>query len=335
VSDSSDLAVVGLGSAIVDVIAPAEDDFLAREGLVKGTMQLIDGERAEELYAAMGPATEQSGGSVANTIAGLASLGDPVGFVGKVRDDQLGTIFTHDIRSAGVEFDVPPATAGPSTARSLILVTPDADRTMNTNLGIAGRLGPEDIDPDFVARGRVVFCEGFLWDVALAKEAIVKAMDAAHAAGNRVAFSLSDSFCVERWRAEFLGLVDERVDVLFANESEVMALYEVDDFEAAREEVRGRVEIACLTRSERGSEIVTTNDTYGIEIERVGDVVDTTGAGDLYAAGFLHGLDAGEDLATCGRMGSLAAAEVVSHIGARPEQSLADLFAAHLPPSQE
>ena len=326
------LDVVGIGSAIVDVLTHADDDLLEREGLTKGSMQLVDADRSAALYSAMGPATEVSGGSVANTIAGLASLGNRVGFVGKVRDDQLGTIFTHDIRAAGVEYEVPPATEGPATARCLIFVTPDAQRTMNTYLGIAGRLGPDDVDPAFVARGRVVFCEGYLWDVPDAKEAIVKAMAAASEAGNRVAFSLSDGFCVDRWRDEFLALVDERVDILFANEGEITSLYQVEDFEEARELVRGRVEIACLTRSEQGAQIVTEHDTYNVVIERVGDVVDTTGAGDLYAAGFLHGLATGRDLGVCGRMGALAAAEVISHVGARPELPLQELFEAHLRP---
>ena len=324
------LDVVGIGSAIVDVLTHADEALLEQEGLAKGTMQLVDAERSSALYSAMGPATEVSGGSVANTIAGLASLGTPVGFVGKVRDDQLGTIFAHDIRAAGVEYEVPPATDGPATARCLIFVTPDAQRTMNTYLGIASLLGPEDIDPDFVARGRVVICEGYLWDVGPAKEAIVKAMDAAHAAGNRVAFTLSDGFCVDRWREEFLALVNDRVDVLFANEAEITSLYQVDDYEEARELVRGKVEIACMTRSEQGSQIVTEHDTYGVVAERVGEVVDTTGAGDLYAAGFLHGLVTGKDLAICGRMGALAAAEVISHVGARPEEPLDELFEAHL-----
>jgi sugar/nucleoside kinase (ribokinase family) len=327
----TELDVVGIGSAIVDVIAQTDDDFVESQALVKGTMQLIDADRAEDLYAVMPPAIERSGGSVANTIAGVASFGGTGGFVGKVRNDQFGDVFTHDIRTLGITFAVPAATDGPPTARCLILVTPDAQRTMNTHLGIAGQLQPEDIDEELVTRGRVVFCEGYLWDVPAAKDAIVKAMDHAREAGHRTAFTLSDPFCVDRYRAEFVELTEQRVDVLFANEHEICSLYEVgDDFDAALARVRGRCEIACLTRSEHGSVIVTADEQVPVPAHPVAEVVDTTGAGDLYAAGFLHGLTRGEDLERCGRLAAMAAAEVISHVGARPEVPL-DTLAADLP----
>ena len=233
------LDVVGIGNAIVDVISPVDEAFLAEHDLVKGAMGLIDADRADHLYGAMPPAEESSGGSVANTIAGVASFGGSGGFIGKVRDDQLGDIFTHDIRSLGIVFEGAPATEGPSTARCLIAVTPDAERTLSTFLGTAGLLGPDDVDEALVARGKVVLAEGYLWDVPSAKDAIVKAMDHARAAGNRVALSLSDSFCVDRYRDEFLALVQERVDVLFANEAEITSLYQVDSWEAARDQVHG------------------------------------------------------------------------------------------------
>ena len=320
------LDVVGIGSAIVDVISRVDDDFVEGQGLTKGTMQLIDADRAEHLYEVMPPAIERSGGSVANTIAGVASFGGTGGFVGKVRDDQFGDVFTHDIRTLGITFEVPAATEGLATARCLIVVTPDAERTLNTYLGIAGQLLPEDIDEALVTRGQVVFCEGYIWDVPAAKEAIVTGMDHARAAGHRVAFSLSDPFCVDRYRDEFVQLVEERVDVLFANETEVCSLYEVNDFDAALGRVQGHCEIACLTRSEKGSVIATADRLHEIPAHPVAEVVDTTGAGDLYAAGFLYGLTHGEDLDRCGRLGAMAAAEVISHIGARPEIPLVELL---------
>lgn len=322
--------VVGLGSAIVDVLATEDDSFLAEHGMTKGAMALIDEEAAHRLYDELGPAREVSGGSVGNTIAGVAGLGGTPAFIGKVRDDQLGEIYAHDIRAAGVHFEHTPATSGPPTARCLIVVTPDAERTLNTYLGIAGQLGPDDINEAVVSSADVVLVEGYLWDVESSKEAIVKAMDAAHAAGNKTAFSLSDSFCVGRFRDEFQALVDERVDVLFANEAEITSLYEVDDFDTALAEVRGRCEVACLTRSEKGSVLVTADEVHQIPAVPA-ELVDTTGAGDLYAAGVLFGLTHGKDLPTSGRLGALGAAEVISHVGARPEADLkvlaADLLA--------
>lgn len=319
--------VVGLGSAIVDVLATEEDAFLAEHGMTKGAMALIDEDQAHRLYDALGPAREVSGGSVGNTIAGVAGFGGTPAFIGKVRDDQLGEIYAHDIRSMGVHFDHRPATEGPPTARCLIVVTPDAERTLNTYLGIAGQLGPADIDEAVVGQAQVVFVEGYLWDVPSAKEAIVKAMDRAHEAGNRTAFSLADSFCVDRFRDEFRALVDERVDVLFANEAEITSLYEVDDFDAALAAVRGRCELACLTRSEKGSYLVTADEVHEVPAVPPERLVDTTGAGDLYAAGVLYGLTHGHELPTAGRLGALAASEVISHVGARPEADLRELAA--------
>jgi sugar/nucleoside kinase (ribokinase family) len=322
--------VIAIGNAIVDVLARADETFLHDHGMVSGSMQLIDESTAHQIYTDMGPAIEISGGSAANTAAGLASLGVRVGFVGKIRDDELGDVFAHDIRAAGVEFRARPATDGPATARCLILMTADAQRTMNTFLGASSLISPADIDESFVASAEIVFCEGYLWDLPEAQAALAKSMDIARAAGGKVAFSLSDSFCVDRHRAEFLELAEHRIDILFANESEICSLYEVDSFDEAAAAVAGHCEIACLTRSGKGS-VVITGDGRRIEVPaHPVEVVDTTGAGDLYAAGFLHGLTSGHDLQRCAGMGSLAAAEVISHIGARPETDLTALFAAEL-----
>lgn len=318
--------VVAIGNAIVDVQARADESFLAANGLSKGAMTLIDGARAEDLYARMGPGIETSGGSAANTAAGIASLGGSVAYIGKVRDDQLGAVFRHDIRAAGVSFDTPPASEGPPTGRSLILVTGDAQRTMQTFLGIAAELRPDDIDPDVIAGAQITYLEGYLWDRPLAKEAFAKAARIAHDAGRRVALTLSDPFCVERHRAEFVELTAGHVDVLFANEHEILSLYETGDFDEALKRVRGACEIAALTRSAQGSIVVAGADLHVIDAAPVEHVVDTTGAGDLYAAGFLFGLTHGHDLASCGRSGSTAAAEVISHFGARPETPLNQLI---------
>ncbi|HEY5156312.1 MAG TPA: adenosine kinase [Acidimicrobiales bacterium] len=326
------LHVVAIGSAIVDVLAHADEAFLADHGMVKGSMQLIDEDTAHRLYADMAPAIEASGGSAGNTAAGLASLGARVGFVGRVRDDQLGEVFGHDIRSMGVDFRAPAATEGPATARCLILLTSDAERTMNTFLGAASLLTPHDIDESYIASAEVVYCEGYLWDVPEAKAALVKAMDIARASATKVAFTLSDSFCVDRHRAEFLELAEHRVDILFANESEICSLYEVDTFDEAAERVAGHCEIACLTRSEKGSVIITSDgQRVAVPAHPHGPLVDTTGAGDLYAAGFLYGLTRGDSLERCGQIGSLAAGEVISHVGARPGVDLNELVAAELP----
>jgi sugar/nucleoside kinase (ribokinase family) len=288
-------------------------------------MQLIDTERAEELYASMGPATEMSGGSAANTMVGVASLGGRAAFVGRVNQDQLGAVFGHDLRAAGVEFATPPSDDGIPTGRCLIVVTPDAQRTLNTYLGASARLGPADLDDELVASAQVLYLEGYLWDEPDAKDAFRRAARTAHAAGNRVAFTLSDGLCVDRHRPEFLDLIEHEVDVLFANEAEITSLYEVSEFDDALQQVYDHCEIAALTRSEKGSLIVTRDEMHVIDAHPVDEVVDTTGAGDLYAAGFLFGLTHGYDLGTAGRLAALAAAEVISHLGGRPQASLAAL----------
>ena len=320
--------VVGIGNAIVDVIAHAEEGFLGLRGLVKGTMRIIDGAEADRLYGEMGPGVEMSGGSVANTMAGLASLGGRAAYIGKVRDDQLGQVFRHDITSAGVHYRMPAATAGPATARCLILVTPDAQRTMNTFLGACVELGPEDLDRDLIEGAAVVYLEGYLFDPPRAKAALRAAAEIAHAAGRKVSLTLSDPFCVERHRADFRDLVEHHIDILFANEIEIAALYETKDFDAAARAVRAHCEIAVLTRSAHGSVIVSGDTTHRVSAMPVPKVVDTTGAGDLYAAGFLYGLTHGRPLDACARLGGLAAAEIIGHVGARPETSLRDLAKA-------
>lgn len=319
--------VVGLGSAIVDVIAPADEAFIAGHGLRKGGMTLADTAASEALYAAMGPATEMSGGSAANTMAGIASLGGRPAFFGRVRDDRLGAAFTRDIRAIGVGYETPPARNGAATGRCLILVTPDAERTMQTFLGASAQFGPEDVDEAVVRDAAIVYLEGYLFDPAPARAAFYKAAEAAHAAGRKVALSLSDSFCVDRHRAELHDLVDGHIDILFANEDEIVSLYEAADFEAAVDAVRGKCEVAALTRSEKGSVVVSGSDAVEIAAEPAGQVVDTTGAGDLYAAGFLSGLYRDRSPADCGRIGGICAAEVIGHFGARPAVPLADLVA--------
>jgi sugar/nucleoside kinase (ribokinase family) len=323
--------VACIGNAIVDVLAHTDDSFLDRHGMVKGSMQLIDTEAATAIYADMPPAVEISGGSAGNTAAGVAAFGASAAFVGKVADDILGDVFGHDIRAAGVEFDSVPASgpdAAKGTARCLILVSPDAQRTMNTYLGVAAQLGPDDVPVELIARSSVVYCEGYLWDEPVAKAALRKAMDAAHELGTAVSFTLSDGFCVDRHRAEFLDLVEHRIDILFANEDEICSLYEVDDFDEAARRVQGHCAIACLTRSEKGS-VILTAEGERIDVPAAAtDVVDTTGAGDLYAAGFLAGWARGADLATSGTMAAVAAAEVISHLGARPQSDLAELLEA-------
>lgn len=318
--------VVGIGNAIVDVLAHADEKFLHEQALEKGAMTIIDDGRAAALYDLMEPALECSGGSAANTLAGLASLGGRGAFIGKVRDDQLGTIFGHDIRAAGVHFDCPPASDGAATARCLILVTPDAQRTMNTFLGACVELGPEDVDEAIIAASEITYLEGYLWDPPAAKEAFRKALRVAHERGRRVALTLSDAFCVDRHRAEFIELISGHVDILFANEAEITSLYRVAGFDDALQAVRGHCEIAALTRGAKGSVIVTGGgEVHVVDAWPVDELIDTTGAGDLFAAGFLHGLNRGHPLAKCGHLGSLAAGEIVSHFGARPESSLADL----------
>jgi sugar/nucleoside kinase (ribokinase family) len=321
--------LVCVGNAIVDVIAHADEAFLADHEMTKGTMQLVDDDVAHALYAAMPPGIEASGGSAANTAAGVASLGGRVAFVGKVADDQLGEVFAHDLRATGVTYDTAAGPSeGPATARCLILVTEDAQRTMNTFLGVSALIGPDDVDGDVVAVATSLYCEGYLWDQPSAKAAIVAAMEAARSAGTEVAFTLSDPFCVERHREDFLELAAGHVDVLFANEHEICSLYEVDDVHEAARRVAGHVEVACITRSAHGCMLVSSDErVVAVPAVPVATVVDTTGAGDLFAAGFLHGRANGRSLEACGRLGALCAAEVIAHVGARPETSLADLAA--------
>ena len=321
----SRLDVVAIGNALVDVLSHESDEFILAQGLERGAMQLIDADRAKVLYAAMGPAVEMSGGSAANTAVGIASLGGDAAFVGRVSRDQLGAVFAHDLRAAGVQFATPPADDEEPTGQCFTIVTPDAQRTLNTFLGASARLGPDDLDEALIACAQVLYLEGYLWDEPDAKDAFRRAARVAHDAGARVAFTLSDGSCVDRHRAEFLELVEHEVDVLFANEVEIRSLYEVAEFDDALQLVSDHCEIAALTRSEKGSLIVTRDEVHLIDAHRIGDVVDTTGAGDLYAAGFLYGLTHGYDLGTAGRLGALAAAEVIAHLGARPQTPLADL----------
>lgn len=312
-----------LGNAIVDVLARAEDDFLTRRGLIKGEMRLIDEAMAEEIYSAMGPATIISGGSAANTAVGAAQFGASVGFVGKVRNDEVGRIFKHDLVAAGVSFDTPPAEDGPATARSFILVTPDGERTMNTYLGACQNLTSADIREDQVAAAKIIYLEGYLWDPPAAKEAFRKAVGIAHGAGNAVALTLSDSFCVDRYRDEFLGLIrDGSLDILFANVHELKSLYQTADEGAALAALREEGILGVVTRSEEGALIVSREQTRAVEAFPITDLVDTTGAGDLFAAGFLAGLIRGLDHVDAARLGALAAAEVIGHIGARPQADL-------------
>jgi len=321
--------VLGIGNAIVDVLARAEDDFLTRQGMAKGRMALIDQPRAEAIYDAMGPAISISGGSAANTVVGVASLGGRATFVGKVKDDEFGRTFMHDIRAAGVEFTTPPASDGPATARCYIMVTPDGERTMNTYLGAAQDLHPRDIDPDTIAASRITYLEGYLWDPPHAKEAFLKAAKIAHDAERSVALTLSDAFCVDRYRSEFLDLIRNRtVDLVFANERELHSLYQTSDFQSAVDALRNDVALAVITRSEQGCLVVTREQTDAVRAAPVERVVDATGAGDLFAAGFLLGFARGTDYRNCARLGALAAAEVIQHMGARPETSLKALAAA-------
>jgi len=318
--------VLGLGNAIVDVLARAEDDFLARQGMQKGGMMLIDEARAESIYQAMGPAVEISGGSAANTIVGVASFGGRAAFVGKIKDDELGKVFAHDIRAVGVAFDSKPAADGPSTGRCYVLVTPDGERTMNTFLGAAQNLTPGEVDAATVASAAITYLEGYLWDPPHAKEAFRKAATIAHSAGRRVALTLSDAFCVGRYRPEFVDLLRTgTVDLVFANESELLSLYETKDFDAAVKSLRADARLAVVTRSEKGCVVVAKDDTTAVPAAPIKQLVDGTGAGDLFAAGFLFGLARGRDHRTCARLGAIAAAEVIQHIGARPEVSLKDL----------
>lgn len=323
---SSALDVLAIGNAIVDVLARAEEDFLATHGMAKGGMTLIDEAQAEKVYGAMGSGTEASGGSAANTAAGIASLGGRAGFIGKVRDDLLGTVFGHDIRAAGVAYDTAAATEGPATARCLILVTADGERTMNTYLGAAQNLTAAEIDKDMVESAAVTYLEGYLWDPPPAKEAFLAAARIAHGAGRQVALTLSDAFCVDRYRAEFLDLIRSgTVDLVFCNEAELKSLYETADFDDGLVQLRRDAKTAVVTRSEKGASFVTPDAVVSVPAHPVERVVDTTGAGDLFAAGFLAGHAKGLDPATSLRLGALAAAQIISQMGARSQRRLIDL----------
>ncbi len=320
------LDLVGIGNAVVDMLTHTDDAFLVKNNLAKGAMTLVDADQAHKLYDEMGPAVEVSGGSASNTMAGFASLGGNGAFVGKVRNDQLGGIFSHDIQAAGVRYETPLATSGAPTARCLIFVTPDAQRTMQTYLGASVALGPDDINEELIASARVTYLEGYLWASESGREAIIKAAKIAAGAGNKVSFTLSDAFLVDAFREDFLSFICDHVDILFANEVEITALVEAQDFDDSFQHTRRLCEIAALTRSEKGSVIAAGEEIHVIDAAPVEQVVDTTGAGDLYAAGFLYGYTRNRDLAACAHMGSLAAGEIISHFGARPETPLAGLL---------
>ncbi len=320
--------VLTVGNAIVDIIARAEEDFLVKENITKAAMNLIDAERAEHLYSVMGPAIEASGGSASNTAAGVASLGGQAAYFGKVADDHLGGIFTHDIRAIGVNFDTKPLDGTPPTARSMIFVTPDGERTMNTYLGACVELGPEDIDADVVASSKVTYFEGYLWDPPRAKDAIRLAAKIAHENDRQVAITLSDSFCVDRYRVEFLDLMRSgTVDIIFANDAEIKSLYQTVDLETALNALKNDVGLAVVTQGENGSIVVAPEGRVVVDAHPIERLEDTTGAGDLYASGFLFGLTQGRSMEDCAKIGGLAAAEVIEHIGPRPQVSLKDLLA--------
>jgi sugar/nucleoside kinase (ribokinase family) len=320
--------VAGIGSAIVDVIARCDDAFIAAKGLNKGAMRLIDADEAAALYAGMGAAVEMSGGSVSNTCAGLASLGGRAVFIGKVARDQLGDIFAHDIRAIGVTYTTAPSHNSAPTGRCLIMVTPDGERTMNTFLGAASELTRPEVDMDAVRASKLLYLEGYSFDHACVLDVFYQAADVAKAAGTQVAVSLSDPFCVDRHRAAFLTFVEAKADIVFANERELLSLYQTEDLDAACARIRGHSHLACITRSAHGSIIVTQETVINIAADPVEEVVDTTGAGDLYAAGFLLGHARGLPLETCGKLASLAAGEIVSHMGPRPQTSLLDMARA-------
>jgi sugar/nucleoside kinase (ribokinase family) len=327
---SSQYDVLAIGNAIFDVLVRAEEDFLHEHGMTKGGMALIDEARARAIYAGMGPATEMSGGSAANTIVGLSSFGARTAYVGKVRDDEIGRLYSHDIRAAQVAFNTTPASDGPATGCSYILVTPDGERTMNTYLGAAQDLSPADIDEGQIAASAITYLEGYLWDPPHAKEAFLKASTIAHGAGRKVALTLSDAFCVDRYRGEFLELMRSKtVDLIFANESELHSLYQTSDFDTALKQLSRDVALGVVTRSEKGCAVVENDDVTLVPASSIEQLVDTTGAGDLFAAGFLFGLVRNAGYENAGRLGALAAAEVIQHIGARPQVVLKELAQQH------
>ncbi|MDC7676126.1 adenosine kinase [Asticcacaulis machinosus] len=317
--------VTAVGHAIVDVLAPADDAFLTAQNLAKGAMTLIDQDRALSLYGVMAQAELASGGSAGNTIAGAASLGGKCGYIGKVADDELGKVFRHDMKAQGVQFDTSVLTDGSATGRCLINITPDAQRTMATFLGAAAKVGPADVDAALIQASNIVYLEGYLFDTPSGREAFVKASELARAAGRKTAITMSDRFVVDRWRADLLPFIDQHIDIVFANEDELLAMYETEDFFAAQSALRAKVDLAFVTRSDQGSVILTKDDTVLVPVFDVDTLVDTTGAGDQYAAGAMFGLSRGLDLYTCGRLGAMAAAEVISHYGPRPLVSLKDM----------
>lgn len=318
--------VLGIGNAIFDVLVQTDEGFLASHGMTKGSMALIDEARAASIYRDMGPATKMSGGSAANTIVGVANLGARAAYVGKVKNDEIGQLYVHDIRTAKVAFDTQPASDGPATGCSYILVTPDGERTMNTYLGAAQELTPADIDPAQIEAASIIYLEGYLWDPKSAKEAFVKAATIAHGAGRQVALTLSDAFCVDRYRDEFLELMRKRtVDLIFANEAELHALYQTSDFDTALKQLQKDTKLGIVTRSEKGCVVASGDGIAAVPAFPIKQMVDTTGAGDLFAAGFLFGLVRNAGFMNAGRLGALAAAEVIQHIGARPQVSLRQL----------
>ncbi len=329
-SQSQPLDVVGIGNAIVDVIVRADESFLKKYCLKKGSMSLLNEKQADELYRSIGPGVESSGGSAANTLSSIAQLGGKAGFIGRVRNDQLGEIFTHDISSVGAIYNTPPATKGPSTARCIIFVTPDAQRTMCTYLGASVLLEPEDLDLSMVSESKVLYLEGYLWDNPAAKSAFIAAAKASKESGGQVALSLSDAFCVDRHRKSFLELIENHIDILFANESEICSLHQLNSFEKAVEETKNKCKVAALTYGEKGSVIISKDHELVINSYNFGDAIDTTGAGDLYAGGFLYGYTNGEDLLTCGKIGSICAGKIVTQFGPRSQSSLKDSLNSYL-----
>lgn len=317
--------VVGIGNALVDILVEVDDAFPKSQDLAKGGMFLVEREASDALYEKLPVGVEKSGGSCGNTMAGVAALGGAGAYIGKTRDDQFGTVFRHDMKAMGVDFPTPAETDGPGTGKCLVLVTPDAQRTMVTYLGAANDLIPANVSKETVQAGKVLYMEGYLYDRPTAQEAFILAADTAHEAGREVSLTLSDGFCVDRHRDAFLTLVRNHVDILFANEQEIMSLYQVDDFDAALQEARKDCKIACLTRSEKGSVILSGDEVHVVDAEPVSQVIDTTGAGDQFAAGFLYGYTQGCNLTEAARIGGIMAAEVISHYGARPEVDVAAL----------
>ncbi len=327
--------IVAIGNAIVDILAHADEAFLTTHGMSKGSMTIIDAATAERLYAAMGPAIEASGGSAANTAAGVASLGGRVAYLGKVANDTLGQVFRHDMKAIGATYNTPPlpTDTGVPTARCLVMITPDAERTMATFLGACAILTPADIDDALVGQGAVTYVEGYLWDLPESKAAILKAITACKAAGRKFSLSLSDAFCIERHRADFQNLAENHVDILFANEAEALALYQSASLPEAIAALRQNVPLSLLTLGSRGALVVTPTGVTEVSLDQAVTVVDTTGAGDLFAAGFLYGFTKGLDHVTAARLGHLAAGECISHVGPRPQRPLSVLLSADLSPS--